>query len=230
MFYAITMRSALAWLCLSIWLIDATPSFAATEIYFVRHAQTMGNLTHHHSSANDRTLSPEGLKQVQQLTRQLDMLHFDAIVVSPKVRALKTILPYLRKHQIKAEIWPELAECCWQKQRRSSAGRPARGEKINLDRNMQPWFMFARAEDRLYFQTNGYAEGITQTFIAADRIRNRFSGSGKRILIVGHYHAGSRLIEILLGKEPAGRYKIGNTRIMHLHERSDRTFTLTTGL
>jgi len=221
---------ALTCLCLSLFLIDARIAFAATEIYFARHAQTMGNLTHHHSSSNDRTLSPKGRTQVQQLTRQLAMLNIDVIVVSPKIRVLKTILPYLRKQRKQAEIWPELAECCWQKHRQSSAGKPERGSNIDLDRTMQPYFIFPKAEDRLRYRTNGYGEGMTQTFMASDRVRKRFAYSNQRILIVGHYHAGARLLEILLGQEPIGRYKIGNTQIIHLHERNDGTFILASGL
>jgi len=215
------------WLSLTLSAFSAAPSlYAATDIYFVRHAETMGNLTHHHSHKNDRTLSPKGLRQVNELTRKLDLLSFDSIVVSPKYRALKTILPYLKKHRMEAEIWPELAECCWQKQRELSAGMPERGSQIRLESTMKPYLTFARADDRFTFHTRGYGQGMLQTFLAAEKIKKRFAGSGKRILVVGHYHAGSRLIEILQGNDPIGRYKISNTQLLHLRENSNGTFSL----
>ncbi len=220
-------RLAILWLSLSLSAIGGIPSLhAATDIYVVRHAETMGNMTHHHSRENDRTLSPEGNRQVAQLTRKLDRFRFDAIIVSPKYRALKTILPYLKKHRMTAEIWPELAECCWQKQRALSAGMPVRGAQIRLDPAMRPYFTFARADDRFSYHTRGYGQGILQTRMAAERIRTRFAGSGKRILVVGHYHAGSRLIEILQGDKPTGRYNIANTQLLHLREYSRGNFSL----
>jgi len=203
------------------------PSYAATDIYFVRHAETMGNLTHHHSRENDRTLSPTGIRQVENLTRALDQLQFDYIIVSPKYRVLKTILPYLKKHRLVAEIWPELAECCWQKQRTLSSGSLRRGSRISLESAMKPYFTFARADDHYKYKTRGYGQGMVQISMATDRIKQRFAGSDKRILIVGHYHAGSRIIEMLQGLEPVGRYKIANTQIIHLQEGKTGTFFLT---
>jgi broad specificity phosphatase PhoE len=215
------------WFSLALSAFSPAPSlYAATDIYFVRHAETMGNLTHRHNQKNDRTLSPKGLRQVKALTRKLDILNFDYIVVSPKYRALKTILPYLKKHRRVAEVWPELAECCWQKQRELSAGMPRRGSQIRLETAMKPYFTFARPEDRFNFHTRSYGQGILQTFMAAEKIKKRFAGSGKRILVVGHYHAGSRLIEILQGNDPVGRYKISNTQLLHLRENINGTFAL----
>jgi len=215
--------------CLALLLsvISVAPSlYAATDIYFARHAETMGNLTHHHSHENDRTLSPKGNRQVQSLTRKLDRLRFDYIIVSPKYRALKTILPYLKKHRMVAEIWPELAECCWQKQRELSAGKPERGGQIRLEAAMQTYFTFASEDDRYSYHTRGYGQGMLQTFMATEKINRRFAGSGKRILVVGHYHSGSRLIEILQGQDPLGRYKIANTGLLHLRQNGHGKFSL----
>lgn len=203
-----------------------TSSYAATDIYVVRHAETLGNLTHHHSHENDRTLSPEGNRQVEALTRKLDQMHFDHIIVSPKYRVLKTILPYLKKHRLVAEIWPELAECCWQKHRDLSSGSLKRGSQIRLESAMKPYFTFADADDHFSYDTKGYGQGIAQILLATDRIKQRFAGSDKRILIVDHYHAGSRIIEILQGQQPTGRYRMSNTEMMYLQETDSGTFSL----
>ena len=179
------------------------PSYAATDIYFVRHAETMGNLTHHYSRENDRTLSPTGIRQVENLTRALDQLQFDYIIVSPKYRVLKTISPYLKKHRLAAEIWPELAECCWQKQRTLSSRSLRRGSRISLESAMKPYFTFADKDDHYSYKTRGYGHGMVQISMATERIKQLFAGSDKRILIVGHYHAGSRILEMLKGLKPA---------------------------
>lgn len=215
-------------IALALFLAATVQAVAAeTEIYFVRHAETMGNITQSHQKKDDQTLSPNGIRQVEALTSKLNKLHFDAIVVSPKVRVLKTILPYLKAHKMKAEIWPELAECCWQKEGRDdSAFDLLRGETITLDKEMQPWFTFSDAASHNSYDSRSYADGMLQTFLAVDRLQKRFAHSGKTILVVGHYHAGSRLMEILQGVEPNGRYNLPNTSISHLVEKPDGSFQL----
>jgi len=211
-------------------LLMSSPPVAEAEnepvqLYYVRHAETLGNATHHHSSYNDRTLSEKGERQVQELTRKLAGYHFDHIIVSPKQRAMKTILPYLRKHHRVAEIWPELDECCWQKSRQSSSSsRPGRGDKIELDADMQTYFTFPHSEYE--YKTRNYGDGIFQLFKATDLIQRRFAGKGETILVIGHYHAGSRIFEILQGFEPEGRYKLRNAKINHLMEESNGNFRI----
>lgn len=215
---------------LSSLLISSSFAFAASDtglnIYFVRHGETLGNSTHHHSKYNDRTFSAKGQKQVKELTRKLDSLHFDHILVSPKYRAMNTIFPYLKKHHLKAEIWPELEECCWQKERDISAFELNRGNKITVEQKMQPYFTFPDATARYRYAPKGYADGMIMIFKSIDQLRSRFAGSGKIILIVGHYHAGSRMIELLQDMEPEGRYKISNAKISQLKESANGSFQL----
>jgi len=198
-----------------------------TEIYFARHAETLGNVTHKHNHKNDRTFSSQGKQQVARLTAKLDALHFDAIVVSPKYRVLNTIFPYLKKHHLKAEIWPELQECCWQeKTNRLSSPILQRGKRIHLEAAMQDSFIFPNADAQRKYAAKNYGDGLLQTFKAVQLIRQRFAASGKRILVVGHYHSGSRLMEILQGIEPDGRYQLSNAKVSHLREGSDGSFQL----
>ncbi|MDQ6993800.1 MAG: histidine phosphatase family protein [Mariprofundus sp.] len=198
------------------------------EIYFVRHAESMGNLTHKHTQKNDRTLSPKGIKQAQQLMHTLDSLHIDVVIVSPKYRALLTILPYLKSRRITAEIWPELAECCWQKkqQYRSPSYSLARGKKIKLTTKLQRWFSFPDTDSHYNYHTRNYPDGLLQTQKAVKRLKESAKQSDKTILIIGHYHAGSRLLEMLQNLEPIGRYKLANTSISHLVEKADGSYLL----
>ena len=71
-----------------------------------------------------------------------------------------------------------------------------------------------------------YGDGLLQMFKAVQLIKHRFAGSGQRILIVSHYHIGSRLLETLQGIEPDGRYKLANAGISHLIEKGDGSFQL----
>jgi hypothetical protein len=91
---------------------------------------------------------------------------------------------------------------------------------------MEPYFTFTKADDHYSYKTRGYGQGMIQISMATHRIKQRYAGSEKRILIVGHYHAGSRIIEILQGLEPVGRYNIANTQIIHLQEGKTGKFFL----
>lgn len=213
-------------------LLHALPASASdqfTTIYFVRHAETMGNVTHHHSRENDRTFSPKGQEQVARLTEKLDQIHFDAIITSPKFRAMNTIFPYLQKHHQQAEIWPELAECCWQKSRDSQNTTLTRGRPIHISATMQPYFIFPDADDHYHYRAKTYADGISMVQRAAARIRSRFAGSGKRILVITHYHSGGRIMDILTGREPTGSYKLANAAINILREDETGAFRISSG-
>ncbi|RLL55603.1 histidine phosphatase family protein [Mariprofundus sp. EBB-1] len=199
----------------------------ATEIYFVRHAETMSNATGTANINNDRTLSKAGEQQVQRLTKQLQQLDIDHIIVGPQQRALKTILPFLKQAKRTAEIWPSLDECCWQKKPAiQHTARLKFGSKIKLHRQMKPFFIFPDAHSHYRYYTQSYDEGITQTTFAADKIIRTFGNSGQHILVIGDYHSGTRIIELLQGLQPDGWYQLSNAKIIKLKEVSDGTFIL----
>ena len=197
------------------------------ELYVVRHAETEGNRTHIHTRENDRTFSATGLNQVKILTDRLGDFRFDAVIVSPKYRAMNTIFPYLKRNNLVAEIWPELEECCWQKEGRDevSAGLE-RGKKIDIPPEMRPYFRLRDENSGYKYKARNYADGILQMQMASDMIRQRFSQSGKTVLLVGHYHAGGRIMEILQGLKPEGQLSLENTKISRLVEMPDGRFQI----
>jgi len=203
----------------------------ATEIYFVRHAETVSNATGRSNINNDRTLSRTGKKQVKRLSKQLQQLDIDYIIVGPQQRALKTILPFLKKQKRTAEIWPSLDECCWQeKPAVRHAGKLKFGSKVELNRKMKRYFIFPDAHSRYRYYTQSYDEGITQVELAADKIIRRFANSGKHILVIGDYHSGTRIIELLQGLQPDGWYQLRNAKIVKLKENIDGSFILNSGI
>jgi len=203
----------------------------ATEIYFVRHAETVSNATGTANINNDRRLSRAGKKQVKQLTKQLKQLKIDHIIVGPQQRALKTIYPFLKKQKRTAEIWPSLDECCWQdKPATRHAGKLQFGSKVELSRKMKPYFIFPNAHAHHRFYTRNYDEGITQVKLAVDKMMRRFAYSGKHILVIGDYHSGTRIIELLQGLQPDGWYQLSNAKIIKLKENVDGSFILNSAL
>ena len=200
--------------------------FSPLNIYFARHGETLGNVTHKHTAFNDRTFSDDGSRQVAELTTKLDEIQFDHILVSPVYRAMNTVFPYLKKHNLQAQIWPELAECCWQKERGGKASHIGRGDRIEVDPEMQPHFIFADKPDSREFKARDYADGMLMVSTAYERLLKSYSGSGKTILIVGHYHSGGRLIELLQRYYPEGNYQLSNGKITQLQENPDGSFNL----
>lgn len=187
-----------------------------TEIVFVRHGETLANATGRYNSKTIDTFSPLGEKQVAALTGKLVPMLFDAIVVSPSPRALKTLAPYLRATRQRAEIWPELYECCdaHSKKRPSLLANGWRfGAKIPLPVEIGPLFSFGASGDR-FLQTNSYDDGLKAIRLTADNLKKRFAG--KTVLVVGHSLHGGRLIELLQGKPMEGKLRPGNTQLIVL--------------
>jgi len=204
-----------------------SPDSSTTEVYFVRHAETMSDFTGVHNLKNDRILSPDGKKQVRQLTRQLQQLDIDLIITAPQPRALKSILPFLKKQRRTAEIWPSLDECCWQEKTPTYRFmQPKFGAEIKLSRAMKPYFTFPDEHSHFSLYTQTYNEGITQVQMAVDQLLRRFGNSGKHILIIGNYHAGTRFIETLQGLKPEGWYQLNHAKIIQLKENKNGYFFL----
>ena len=80
------------------------------KIYFVRHAQSVGNAGGEYDRTTASQLTELGRKQAEALAERLMGYGFDEILVSPLERTVRTILPYLKKTDRKAEVWPELVE------------------------------------------------------------------------------------------------------------------------
>lgn len=193
-----------------------------TQIYFVRHGETQANATGKYNSRTVDAFSELGQKQVAGLTKTLMPMRFDAIVVSPSPRALRTIYPYLHATHQKAVIWPELYECCdaHSKTRPSLMSKGIRfGAPITLPKDIADAFVLTRGKDH-FLQTNSYDDGLKQIAFAAKNLTAEFPG--KRVLVVGHSLHGGRMIELLQGKPMLGKVRPANCSITHLTQAGTR--------
>lgn len=200
---------------------------AGLDVYLIRHAETLGNVTGNYTETNQCTFSPGGLEQVAGVAAQLASLHFDDILVSPTWRTRQTILPFLRANKLQAEIWPELEECpC------DSTGEAPPAATIPTDKPIQiaeddaPFFRLRDDDANLRFRTSTDAETVAQIHRAVELIQARYANSGKTILVVTHSCAGARLIENLLGVRQAGRFEVKNASLTHLRQEPDGSFRL----
>jgi broad specificity phosphatase PhoE len=195
------------------------------DIYFVRHAETVANRTNHHSENNARCFTPEGEAAALELGDKLAPYHFDHIIVSPLFRARATILPYLQNNGLKAEIWPELAECCWQKDKGAPVPQTIRqGKEIILEPEHAPFFSFRDKNSTRYIDDRSYAEGLAQIKRSYELLQERFGGSGASILIIGHSLAGIRLLDEFIGEQQyTGSTWLDNATINHVRVLPDGT-------
>ncbi len=197
----------------------------ALDIYVLRHAQTMANWKREYTDEYQRTFSPWGQDQVDGVADKLEPYSFDVIIVSPAWRTHHTILPYLARHNRTAEIWPEVEECCWDRRGFIDIQELPRGPRIEIDEELQEFFTF-RDEEAVYrFGADTPEAGDYQIGLAVDLIRERFLGTDKTILIVGHTHAGARIIQGLLD-DPPPRLFLHNATLSHVALDDDGRFRL----
>ncbi len=203
----------------------------AVELYFIRHAETEKNAK---ISDNENAFSPTGLRQIDNqeppgLTQRLLAynIDFDWILVSPKWRTQQTILPYLRRTGKKAIIWPELEECCWQEDQDAGVSSPevryASG-KIKLEDVNH----FSYREDGAARGWNNttFGDGIRQLETGVDLLHTVFAHSGQKILLVGHYHAGGRILQRLMGIPIRNTITLtlSNAKMQHISQQSENDF------
>lgn len=163
------------------------------DVYLVRHAESMGNVTGDYSEENQRTFSPKGLEQVAGIAEKLKTYHFDHILVSPTHRTRQTILPYLKAHGLTAEIWPEVEECCCDLRGNASPARVIpQGDPVIIEEDEALYFRI-REDGSIRYAPGDDAEGVAQIFKARDEVLKRFGQSGKSVLIVTHSCTGSRI-------------------------------------
>ncbi len=217
------MRVTAICLCVAIWSVA---SAEVLDVYFLRHAQTMANVTREYTEENQRTFSPLGEVQVDEVTEKLADLHFDVVIVSPAWRAQRTILPYLKERGLQAEIWPELYECCWDRETEEEEPALITTSRIELEDDVRAYIRFRDAEAVYMFDVDTPARGDLMVARAVELIEARFGGSGKTVLVVAHYHTGSRLLTALLADDSPRVIRPANARLSHVRQDPDGQFRL----
>lgn len=202
-----------------------------TEIVFVRHGETVANATGKYNSRTLNVFSARGQQQVAKLTVKLKGMKFDAIIVSPSGRALRTLAPYLRATHQTAEIWPELYECCHQvgaARLKPAAKNVVYSSRITIPHDLAGLYRLRPGGER-YISAPTYNDGMRQVKIGWQLLLQDFAGTGKTVLVIGHSLQGSRMLELLEGKAPVGKLRPDNTEIWRMVQGPGKTFTRASG-
>lgn len=224
-------------------------AFQPLTVYYVRHAESGHNVVKHWKLVptalrpayvgNEDAFSPAGEKQVATLTCELRTMKFDFIAASPTWRTRNTILPYLKACGQKAEIWPELTETpsVHTQWLRADVRLPPPSPKlfdgeiaIRVPEDEQPFFTLRKGGSRLLDLYNSDEAGRTANSLALAQktialIRDRYSQSGKTILLVGHGNSGSTLLRELIASE-LDKPHLDNIGMWMAEEQSNGRFQL----
>ncbi len=215
------------WLVVAVLLLVWSGAQAETlDLYFLRHAQTMANVTRTYTEENQQTFSRWGRDQVEAVPEKLAGIEFDVVIVSPAWRTQHTILPVLQERGIQAEIWPEIYECCWDRETEEDEPALVQGERIVIEEDLQDHFQFRDDESVYMYDVDTPARGELMVERAVDLVRTRFSGTDKTILLVSHYHTGARILTALLDEPPDRPIRPANARLTHLQQDPDGRFRL----
>ncbi len=199
------------------------------NLTILRHAQTIGNATGDYSTQANDMLSEYGYEQAERLVAGLAGYQFDVIYCSPLERAMKTIAPYLRENGRSAELWPELAEACWQADH--DAPVPARTEParaITIEPELANCFTLLDEHTSLPHDDEVYQEGFSRIDHAHHRLLERHASTSERVLVVTHWYLSSRLIEttLNLARTDHDRFNHDNTAISQLAQLPNGAFRL----
>lgn len=208
-------------------------------VYFIRHAETVANASGEQGGSgpieNHDTLTASGEKQVQELKDYLikENIKPDLIIVSPALRAQKTIEPFLTATKSTAQIWVELNECCGQEPTGDPlpTERPEAKWKLKINRYTEN-FSFRTSDDIYFWYPQSYEEGLFMVMTARDRLLQQFSQSGKTVIAVGHAVNGGVFLGLLRGynmltTKPSRPVYLMNTGIQKLTQDTvSGTFTL----
>ncbi len=176
-----------------------------TSLLIVRHGETLANATGRYNSKTINTFSEKGNAQVARLTKELGNQRFNAIIVSPSERALRTVAPFLKATGQKATVWPELYECCTGRNKRMDGnGKIRMGAAFALPKDIAPLFRIEPGHEKLIV-SQSFSDGVMQVRQGARRLATEFGPNYGSVLIVGHSGAGGVLMEILEGKTTFGK-------------------------
>jgi broad specificity phosphatase PhoE len=226
---------------------SAASSEAALKIYYLRHAEGGHNVVKEWAKVpkeqrpdyvgNGNVFTPKGKTQVAAATEKLEKYHFDFIGVSSMWRTRNTILPYLKAVSAKGEIWPELHEFDGgAKILATNLPAPAKpilgaGPRVELPLEEAPYFTFrpdATNDFKLPSGEGVEREAAMQLVVqrVVDMIRERFAGTDKTILLVGHGNSGRALLRRLTNQSLPEIPSMANAELWMVEEQPGGAFQL----
>jgi broad specificity phosphatase PhoE len=184
------------------------------KLLIVRHAESQGNATGNYSSLTSDSLSPKGEEQARALAERLAQLRIDRIVVSPRLRTLQTIAPYLESANRQGEIWPETAEACWHEQR-EEASSSWRSQPSPLPDELAPHFIYRDNNPVKPAHPECFGEGLLRVHETVQLLR-ALGDQDITLLMVTHGHFIRELLNLILDTPELTAFTHDNTGMTSL--------------
>lgn len=174
------------------------------NLLIVRHAESKGNASGNYSVATHDSLSAQGEKQASFLAACLGARRFDKILVSPLQRALETVSPYLVATSQRAEIWPEMAEACWQ-EHREAPSECWKAQPASLPAAVAHLFDYWNDQAVMPALPESFGEGLRRVHVTRDRLQEMAAASDCSVLMITHGHFINELLNLILDiRNPVG--------------------------
>jgi broad specificity phosphatase PhoE len=181
------------------------------KLILMRHAESIGNATGVYSTQQADRLSANG---EQQACAVADVLRhawrFDQVLVSPLLRTLQTIAPYLKATGRRGEIWPEIAEACWHDEREPVCAAWS-SQPASLPSDFSNTFDFRNHEPIRPAHPESFGAGLRRVHDALQMIEQMANQADISILMVTHGHFIRELLNLMLETRETIRFKHDNT-------------------
>ena len=112
-------------------------------------------------------------------------------------RTRGTILPYLMAEGRQAEMWPEIAEACWDDIREEPAAR-WHSQPATVPATQRPLFSYRNNEAIRPAHPETFGEGLRRVHETMDMIQQMADQSGDCILMVTHGHFIREILNLML--------------------------------
>ncbi len=183
------------------------------ELYIIRHAESENNARPQEERTDDPTLSALGYRQAGYLVNRIRHIRPTRIFVSPFLRTLETIAPYIRETGQSVEAWIDLHEQGGVQAGAGNAdyeGRPGMkrseiehgfpGVRLDDGFDEEGWWKCRPWED--YESAQARAERVNR------RIHDDFGLTGERVLLVTHGAFMRFLVGVILETPGMGHDRI----------------------
>lgn len=130
-------------------------------------------------------------------------------VVSPLKRAQDTISPYLMATGRQAEIWPEIAEACWQDEREEPS-HGWRSEPAAVSAAIPHLFAYRNGMAVRPAHPESFGEGLSRVHATADRLKDMARESNDFVLMVTHGHFIREIVNRMLHIHMPARFPHDN--------------------